>query len=144
MIKIVQEKDVVELKNCFLNLGLPMIQLSEPQGPELQSFGNTGTKFSEWDRWEVKLGPVVTLDQLMAHCKEKYGADVQAVFHQGKTVYISSMPMHASRRKKKVHDLPGIKVKPDQVPYVDLVVAFTDPSGENIDKNPPVRCHFVE
>jgi len=142
LLKIVQGVEVDKYKNCFLNLGLPVMQLSEPSGPEKRSFGEKGILFSEWDRWEVKLGPGATLDQFLTHCKEEYGGEVQGCFHGGKTVYMASMPTHAARKKKKMHELPGIKVKPDQVPYVDLVVAFNDANGESVDKNPPVRFFF--
>merc|ERR1711871_1290714 len=139
LVKIVQDVDVALLKNCFLNLALPVMQMSEPFPPQFKDLGN-GVKFSEWDRWEVNLGGTVTLDQFIEHFKAEFGGlDVQGIFHGGKTVYMASMPTHASRRKKKMHELPGIKLKLGQVPYVDLVVAFVDAEGEAIDKNPPVR-----
>ena len=142
LLKIVQKLEVDQYKNCFLNLALPVMQLSEPSGPETRTFGEKGIQFSEWDRWDVKLGPGATLDQFVTHCKEEYGGEIQGIFHHGKTVYMASMPTHASRKKKKMHELPGIKVKPDQVPYVDLVVAFNDANGESVEKNPPVRLFF--
>jgi len=143
LVKILQDADVAVLKNGFINLALPMIQLSEPATPQLREVGN-GVKFSEWDRWDVRLGPVVTLDELISHFQTEYGGlDIQGVFHGGKTVYMATMPTHKSRRKKKVHELPGVKVKPDKVPYIDLVIAFVDPEGESVEKNPLVRLHFT-
>ena len=72
-----QDADVAVLKNGFINLALPMIQLSEPATPQLREVGN-GVKFSEWDRWDVRLGPVVTLDELISHFQTEYGGlDIQ-------------------------------------------------------------------
>ena len=144
LLKVVQGVAVDKYKNAFLNLALPVIQLSEPSGPEQKAFGDKGIKFSEWDRWEVRLGPAVTLEQFLTHCHETYGGEVQGIFHLGKTVYMASMPTHASRKKKKMHELPGIKVKPGQVEYIDIVVAFNDANGEAVDKNPPVRLFFTQ
>merc|ERR1711959_645992 len=104
-----------------------------------------------WDVWEVTLGPAITLAQLVEHFKQNFhGLEVIAIFHKGGTVYLGTMPMHASRLKKKVCDLPSIKVKPDKVPYVNLNVVFKDPSLGAMDSDdsnlsvatPPVRVNF--
>jgi len=144
LLKIMQGLDVGDHRNAFLNLALPIIQLSEPAPPEKKTIPGNSVQFSEWDRWEVRLGAAVTLDQLLQHFKDEYdGLDAQAIFHGGKTVYMASMPTHASRKKKKLHELPGIKVKPDQVPYVDLAVAFLDSTqGTVSDEAPGIRVYF--
>ena len=85
----------------------------------------------------------MTLEQLIDHLKEEYGGlEAQGIFYGGKTVYLRSMPTHAARKKKRIYEQPVIKVLPEEVGYVDLVIQFVASSGETLEKSPMVRVHF--
>eukprot|EP00656_Telonema_subtile_P027962 TRINITY_DN3018_c0_g1_i2.p1 TRINITY_DN3018_c0_g1~~TRINITY_DN3018_c0_g1_i2.p1 ORF type:complete len:1067 (-),score=139.23 TRINITY_DN3018_c0_g1_i2:1111-4311(-) len=151
MLKIVAGAKVEKMKNAFLNLALPFMSLAEPYRAEETSICNGAVTFTMWDIWEVCLGPAISLSQLIEHFRENYrGLEVTAIFHKGGTVYMSTMPTHASRLKKRVCDLPSIKVKPDKVKYVDLYVSFKDPNLAPLDSQdsvvavvtPTVRVKF--
>jgi hypothetical protein len=56
------------VRNAFINLALPLIQISEPGEVPKYRVGNT--EFSVWDTWQFK---VETLKELIKQMEEKYG-----------------------------------------------------------------------
>lgn len=151
VIKLLAGARLEQMKNAFLNLALPFVSLAEPYRAERSTVCSGQVSFTMWDTWEVDLGPAITLTQLADHFRQNYhGLEITAVLHKGGTVYMAAMPMHASRLKKKVCDLPSIKVKPAKTAYVDLNVVFKDPTLGALDSDesvvavatPTVRVKF--
>merc|ERR1712166_773104 len=151
VIKLLAGARLEQMKNAFLNLALPFVSLAEPYRAERSTVCSGQVSFTMWDTWEVDLGPAITLTQLADHFRQNYdGLEITAVLHKGGTVYMAAMPMHASRLKKKVCDLPSIKIKPAKTAYVDLNVVFKDPTLGALDSDesvvpvatPTVRVKF--
>lgn len=51
------------MKNGFINLAVPMVQLTEPMKAESIKL-NEEVNVTLWDRWDVKLGKEITLQIL--------------------------------------------------------------------------------
>lgn len=62
------------MKNAFINLAIPYIQLTEPGGVPLIKL-NSDVTVNLWDRWDVK-GGSMKLKELFILLEEKY-----KVFH---------------------------------------------------------------
>jgi hypothetical protein len=54
-------------RNGFINIAVPLIQITEPGPPIKHSIGNTS--FTVWDEWHIKAS---TLKEVLAELKEKY------------------------------------------------------------------------
>jgi len=136
LIKTLSSLPLESYKNCFLNLALPMVLLSEP-GPVQKTLLKEGVSVTMWDKWEVRGSKDFTLQQFLDACKHQFGFEATAACQGVKIVYMPFMPGHAKRLP-----MPMIKLcKP--VPgqdYVDLVVSFEGDDGEDVN-GPPVRYY---
>jgi len=56
----VKNEKLSNMKNAFLNLAVPLLQLTEPQVAEKIKI-HENLSVTLWDRWEVSLGVNVTL-----------------------------------------------------------------------------------
>jgi Ubiquitin fold domain len=81
-----------------------------------------------WDRWEVAVGENPTLQEVIDDLEESHKVEVDAVFCEGKTLYMSLMPSHRRRLKKSLKEL--LKVTDPSVKSVDLFCAFVDPDAD--------------
>ena len=54
-------------RNAFINLAVPLVQISEPGEVPKHKIGNT--EFTVWDIWEFKCS---TIGDLLKEMKEKY------------------------------------------------------------------------
>lgn len=66
LVKIVQAAKKVDHRNIFLNLAVPFLQASEP-GDVMKEKLLEGLETSLWDRWDIKLGKDVTLQNVISH-----------------------------------------------------------------------------
>jgi len=139
LLKVINKHPVEELKNCFLNLALPMIVLSEP-GPLPKTKIRDGLEFSVWDRWDVQGHKDFKLNDFIQHFKNKLDLEVNMVCEGVKMIYVPIMPGH----KKRVNDLMSKLLKPKKgAVYTDLVVSFTNEMCEDEDlPSPPVRYYY--
>ncbi|CAC5382570.1 UBE1L2 [Mytilus coruscus] len=63
LLKVLDMKQPIEVyKNCFLNLALPVLLLSEP-GPVEKTVLKEGLTVTMWDKWEVKGNKTFVLQQ---------------------------------------------------------------------------------
>ncbi|XP_041365685.1 ubiquitin-like modifier-activating enzyme 6 isoform X1 [Gigantopelta aegis] len=139
IIKVIDHLPIEKYKNCFLNLALPLILLSEP-GPAEKTVIRDGLSFTMWDNWEVKGNISFTLQQFLAHFKEKYGFTATSVVCGVKIVYMPIMALHV--HKKRLPQTMVKLLKPSRgQKYVDLIVAFEDDAGNDIP-GPPIRYYF--
>lgn len=138
LLKVLYEKQPIEVfKNCFLNLALPVLLLSEP-GPVEKTVIKEGLTITMWDKWEVKGNKNFLLHQFLQHFKDVYGFEATMVGHGVKMVYVPFMPGHSKRLTQTMEKL--LKPHPGQK-YVDLVVCLQGDNEEDIEC-PPIRYYF--
>lgn len=138
LVKLVNGFPLHKYRNCFLNLALPLILLSEP-GPAETTKINDELSFTVWDRWEIHGEENFTLQQFLQLFKEKIGYNASMVVHGVKMIYVPLLPGHHKRLPQTMTKL--LKPKKDQT-YVDLVVSLE--TGEEDDTpGPPVRYFFT-
>ncbi|KAI8793388.1 ubiquitin-like modifier-activating enzyme 6 isoform X1 [Biomphalaria glabrata] len=137
MIKVLQHMPLEKLKNCFLNLALPVILLSEP-GPVVRTVLREGLSVTIWDKWEIRGSENFTLQNFIDQCKEKFGFEASSIVQGVKIIYMPFMPGHNKKLPMQMTKL--LKPVADQQ-YVDLVVSFDGDDGEDVP-GPPVRYYF--
>ncbi|KAH9520216.1 Ubiquitin-like modifier-activating enzyme 6 [Bulinus truncatus] len=137
MIKVLHHMPLEKLKNCFLNLALPVILLSEP-GPVTKTVLREGLSVTIWDKWEIRGSSNFTLQNFIDQCKEKFGFEASSIVQGVKIIYMPFMPGH--NKKLPMQLIKLLKPVSDQQ-YVDLVVSFDGDNGEDVP-GPPVRYYF--
>lgn len=63
LVKYLANLELTEMRNTFLNLAVPLIQLSEP-GEASKTKIHDDLSFTIWDRWEVKCSEKSTMEEL--------------------------------------------------------------------------------
>jgi hypothetical protein len=74
------------MKNGFINLAVPIVQLTEPMKVETIKLAED-VNVTLWDRWDVKLGKDVTIQQLFEHLRTIYHLEPVNVFRSSSIVY---------------------------------------------------------
>lgn len=139
LIKVLVKTPLEKLKNCFLNLALPMMILSEP-GPPPKTTIKDCLQFSMWDRWIVKGNKGFRLQDLINHFLKTHNLKISMVCEGVKMVYMPVMPGHMKRPKELMTKL--LNPKPG-VEYTDLIIGFEPDSYEDDDlPAPPVRYFY--
>jgi len=125
-------------KNAWMNLGLPIVMLTEPQEcPETRIKDNV--IITLWTkRWEVKKGNL-PLGQFLFHFKKEYGLNVAGVFYGVNMVYADIFPEHKQRLPVKMAKLLGV---PEGTPHVDLDCSFTKIGTQEDVIGPKVRVYL--
>ena len=59
------------MKNTFLNLAVPIMQMTEP-GKCKKTKIKEGLEVTLWDRWDVKLGEKVKLGEFFEYLEKTY------------------------------------------------------------------------
>uniref|UniRef100_A0A665WSR6 Ubiquitin-like modifier-activating enzyme 6 n=1 Tax=Echeneis naucrates TaxID=173247 RepID=A0A665WSR6_ECHNA len=138
MIKVVGGYGFDSFKNCFFNLALPVMVLTEPASVK-RTHIRDNIYFSIWDCWTVYGNEDFTLSDLMS--ADKYGIEPTMVVHGVKMLYVPVMPGHSKRLKLTMQKL--IKPSADRR-YVDLTVSFApEADGDEDLPGPPVRYFFT-
>uniref|UniRef100_A0A0B7B891 E1 ubiquitin-activating enzyme n=2 Tax=Arion vulgaris TaxID=1028688 RepID=A0A0B7B891_9EUPU len=137
LIKVLYKAPLEKLRNCFLNLALPVILLSEP-GPVAKTLLREGLSVTIWDKWEIRGSKDFTLKNFIDQCKENFGFEASSVVQGVKIVYMPFMPGHTKKLPFLMANL--LKPSPGQK-YVDLIVSFDSDDGEDVP-GPPVRYYF--
>nr|XP_047140116.1 ubiquitin-like modifier-activating enzyme 6 isoform X9 [Hydra vulgaris] len=140
-ILILSMPQLESLKNCFLNLAVPLMVLSEPApAPKIKIINDV--QFTCWDRWAIHGHKDYRLKDFVTYLKKKCGLTVNMVCQGLKMIYIPFMPGHPKRLNNLMTDL----LKPSKdTAYIDLIVAFQDPelSSESDLPSPLVRYYFL-
>uniref|UniRef100_A0A8C6L3Q1 Ubiquitin-like modifier-activating enzyme 6 n=1 Tax=Nothobranchius furzeri TaxID=105023 RepID=A0A8C6L3Q1_NOTFU len=136
LIKVVGGYGLESFKNCFFNLAIPVVVLTEPATVKHTLIRNN-IFFSIWDCWTIFGHEDFTLSDFMSAVREKYGIEPSMVVHGVKMLYVPVMPGHSKRLKltmqKLIKPLAGRR-------YVDLTVSFAPESDGDEDlPGPPVR-----
>uniref|UniRef100_A0A3B5RDU7 Ubiquitin-like modifier-activating enzyme 6 n=1 Tax=Xiphophorus maculatus TaxID=8083 RepID=A0A3B5RDU7_XIPMA len=139
LIKVVGGYGFESFKNCFFNLAIPVVVLTEP-APVKRTPIRNNIFFSIWDCWTIFGHEDFTLSDFMNAVREKYGIEPSMVVHGVKMLYVPVMPGHSKRLKLTMQKL----IKPSAARrYVDLTVSFAPESDGDEDlPGPPVRYHF--
>uniref|UniRef100_A0A672IN69 Ubiquitin-like modifier-activating enzyme 6 n=1 Tax=Salarias fasciatus TaxID=181472 RepID=A0A672IN69_SALFA len=139
LIKVVGGYEFESFKNCFFNLAIPVIVLTEPAIVKRTLIRNN-IYFSIWDCWTIFGHEDFTLSEFMNAVREKYGIEPTMVVHGVKMLYVPVMPGHSKRLKLTMQKL--IKPSVDRR-YVDLTVSFApEADGDEDLPGPPVRYYF--
>uniref|UniRef100_A0A3B4BJG6 Ubiquitin-like modifier-activating enzyme 6 n=1 Tax=Periophthalmus magnuspinnatus TaxID=409849 RepID=A0A3B4BJG6_9GOBI len=135
LIKVAGGYGFESFKNCFFNLAIPVVVLTEPAPVKKTLIDNI--YFSIWDCWTVYGHPDFTLSDFMNAVR--YGIEPTMVVYGVKMLYVPVMPGH-SKRLKLMQKL--IKPSADRR-YVDLTVSFApEAEGDEDLPGPPVRYYF--
>lgn len=139
LIKVVGGYEFESFKNCFFNLAIPVMVLTEP-APVKKTFIRDNIYFSIWDCWTIFGHEDFTLSDFMNAVREKYGIEPTMVVHGVKMLYVPVMPGHSKRLKLTMQKL----IKPSVGRhYVDLTVSFApEADGDDDLPGPPVRYFF--
>uniref|UniRef100_A0A3Q3L5N7 E1 ubiquitin-activating enzyme n=1 Tax=Labrus bergylta TaxID=56723 RepID=A0A3Q3L5N7_9LABR len=139
LIKVVGGYEFESFKNCFFNLAIPVMVLTEP-APVKRALIRDNIYFSIWDCWTIFGHEDFTLSDFMNAVREKYGIEPTMVVHGVKMLYVPVMPGHSKRLKLTMQKL--IRPSVDRR-YVDLTVSFApETDGDDDLPGPPVRYHF--
>ncbi|XP_029000723.1 ubiquitin-like modifier-activating enzyme 6 [Betta splendens] len=139
LIKVVGGYGFELYKNCFFNLAIPVVVLTET-APVKRTLIRDDIYFSIWDYWTVFGHEDFTLSDFMNTVREKYGIEPTMVVHGVKMLYVPVMPGHSKRLKLTMQKL--IKPSVDRR-YVDLTVSFApEADGDEDLPGPPVRYYF--
>lgn len=139
LIKVVGGYEFESFKNCFFNLAIPVVVLTEP-APVKKTHIRDNIHFSIWDCWTVFGHEDFTLSDFMNAVREKYGIEPTMVVYGVKMLYVPVMPGHSKRLKLTMQKL--IKPSVDRH-YVDLTVSFApEAEGDEDLPGPPVRYYF--
>ncbi|XP_069023197.1 ubiquitin-like modifier-activating enzyme 6 [Embiotoca jacksoni] len=139
LIKVVGGYGFESFKNCFFNLAIPVVVLTET-APVKQMLIRNNIYFSIWDCWTVFGHEDFTLSNFINAVREKYGIEPTMVVHGVKMLYVPVMPGHSKRLKLTMQKL--IKPSVDRR-YVDLTVSFApEADGDEDLAGPPVRYFF--
>lgn len=139
MIKVVGAYEFESFKNCFFNLAIPVVVLTEPAAVK-RTLIRDDIYFTIWDCWTIFGHEDFTLSDFMNAVREKYGIEPTMVVHGVKMLYVPVMPGHSKRLKLTMHKL--IKPSVDRR-YVDLTVSFApEADGDDDLPGPPVRYYF--
>uniref|UniRef100_A0A8C1PMI5 Ubiquitin-like modifier-activating enzyme 6 n=1 Tax=Cyprinus carpio TaxID=7962 RepID=A0A8C1PMI5_CYPCA len=139
LIKVAGDYGFELFKNCFFNLAIPVMVLTETAQVKRTQIRDD-ISFSIWDRWTIFGHEDFTLSDFMSAVKEEYGIEPTMVVHGVKMLYVPVMPGHNKRLKLTMHKL----IKPSAGrKYVDLTVSFApEVDGDEDLPGPPVRYYF--
>ncbi|KAI5087744.1 ubiquitin-like modifier-activating enzyme 6, partial [Silurus meridionalis] len=139
MIKVTGGYGFESFKNCFFNLAIPVVVLTETARVRRTQIRDD-ISFSIWDRWSVVGHENFTLSDFINAVRENYGIEPTMVVHGVKMLYVPIMPGHSKRLKLTMQKL--IRPSADRK-YVDLTVSFApETDGDEDLPGPPVRYHF--
>uniref|UniRef100_A0A3Q3RH31 E1 ubiquitin-activating enzyme n=1 Tax=Mastacembelus armatus TaxID=205130 RepID=A0A3Q3RH31_9TELE len=98
LIKVAGGYGFDSFKNCFFNLAIPVVVLTEP-APVKRTLIRDNIYYSIWDCWTVFGHEDFTLSDFMNTVREKYGIEPTMVVHGVKMLYVPVMPGHSKRLK---------------------------------------------
>jgi len=148
LLKYLKGLKVDSHRNCFLNLAVPTMMLSEP-APPIKTKLKEGLEVDLWDRWELKdQAAGLTLREVIQAVEDEYGLIVKDVFHGSKPVFLSAlMSINAAEKEKTlgkaVSEICGVEASSGSVLDLTLTVASAEDESKILDSVPPVRIVYT-
>jgi ubiquitin-activating enzyme E1 len=141
-IKLVKKSKADEFKNCFLNLAIPNMTLSEP-GPAAKFKIHDGLTVTVWDRWtydfDAKTGD--RFESLVSHIEATYKLAVVDVLKDNKPIFLSALNDRKAFEKVRLSDL--LELESGESCYVSVICKL-DPKDDKVLSNLPlVRVTFA-
>jgi ubiquitin-activating enzyme E1 len=136
-------------KNGFVNLALPLFAFSEPiAAPKTEMGENSGRKWTLWDRFDVKEGRDVTLQEFLGIFKERYGLEVTMISCGVSILYSNfTNPAKLAERlgmpiSEVARTVGKLEFTPSQK-YLVLEMCCNDLNGDDVEV-PYVRIQFAQ
>jgi ubiquitin-activating enzyme E1 len=143
------EKTLELFKNGFANLALPLFAFSEPiAAPKTEMGENSGRKWTLWDRFDVREGRDVTLQEFLDLFKERYGLEVTMISCGVSILYSSfTNPAKLAERlgmpvSEVARTVGKLEFTPTQK-YLVLEMCCNDAEGNDVEV-PYVRIQFAQ
>eukprot|EP01130_Rhizamoeba_saxonica_P006439 TRINITY_DN2563_c0_g4_i1.p1 TRINITY_DN2563_c0_g4~~TRINITY_DN2563_c0_g4_i1.p1 ORF type:complete len:1041 (+),score=296.06 TRINITY_DN2563_c0_g4_i1:205-3327(+) len=126
-------EDIEQYRSYFLNLALPMFQISNPMRPTSEEF--MGKEYTEWDKINVKGD--FSVQNFRRYFIKNYKVKVDSIFYGRKKIYDSFQDKELERERlsKVIIKANGGKRRP----YYMLSLIANDREGNNIPYIPPVK-----
>lgn len=114
------------MRNTFLNLAVPIIQMSEPgEVQKIKIHENLTTNI--WDRWELDVYSATTLGEVFTHLETTYNLKPKDLIVGTVPVYMSAL-MDLESKKTEKEELLAKPIKDlvkQSTGYIDITVTFT-------------------
>lgn len=143
------QKKLELFKNGFANLALPLFTFSEPiAAPKTEMGENSGRKWTLWDRFDVKEGRDITLQEFLDLFKDRYGLEVSMISCGVSILYstFTNPAKLAERLGKPISEVARTVGKLEFTPtqkYLVLEMCCNDSAGEDVEV-PYVRIQFAQ
>ncbi|KAL4475099.1 hypothetical protein ABPG74_001795 [Tetrahymena malaccensis] len=153
LVKTLKKAEICKMKNAFLNLAVPSLQLTEPAGPPTFQI-TQNIKSSIWDRWDVQLNKQDSLKKIFSYFEEKMQLNIFSILVGTDLIYSSTMSTedkqfildntfsemsnNNNNNNNNINQLTLSEAK-----YIDLNILFTELNSNQILLNTPtVRILF--
>ena len=100
LVKLLKKCKIENIKNAFLNLAVPSLQLSEP-GPAPKIKLTENLTVTLWDKWEVNLGKDITIEKLFKYLENTYKLKPVDVLYGPKIIYSSLIMDKPGKEQEK-------------------------------------------
>ena len=101
LVKILKKCKLEDMKNAFMSLAVPILQLSEPGAP-IKTKLTDKLEVTVWDRWEINISRNETLKHLFEAIEKKYELKPRDVIQGSENIYIHAvMEAHGKEKQKE-------------------------------------------
>lgn len=140
-IKLVKKSKVEELKNCFLNLAIPNMTLSEP-GPAAKFKIHDSLTVTVWDRWDYAFTQAQgnRFADLLASIESTHKLHVVDVLKDNKPIFLSTLNDRKAFDKMLLGDL--LELDQGETCYLSVICKLEPTSDKALTNLPLVRVSF--
>lgn len=140
-IKIIKKNKLDEFKNCFLNLAIPTMTLSEP-GPVAKFKIHDELTVNVWDQWFFSFGEKEnnTLKHLLEFIESTYKLFVVDVLKDNKPIYLSAINERKVFEKAFLSDL--LELELGESCFVTMICKLSAESEKALQNLPAVKISF--
>ena len=135
IIKVLKGVELESYRNCFMNLAINIISLSEP-GPMVSHKIHEDLSVTVWDQWHYSFSKteIPTFKQFLAHILETYKLEVRDVLKGNKPVFLSALNKKEEFGPKKMDEVLDLSVKEK----CELNLICVKPGEEKVVEHLPV------
>ena len=115
---------------------------SEPCPPPVNQLTEE-TSVTVWDRWEIKLGPNITLKELLSYLEETYKLLPRDVFHGTVPLFMAAAYANNEEGRDQMLSKTLSSLIELENEYADLTITFAKSLEEDVlEGTPAVRVFF--